>query len=125
VPYKRANVQRGSQYRTAWKSTRKKVVDELNRQLDLAKEGRDAARTRELKDWIKMAESATGHWGRHSMISRAILQGMSDRQIMGVSGHRSPQMFARYAHLRDNDAKELAEMVSVRGKNRRRLGPKG
>src|SRR4030095_11205854 len=91
------------------------VVDELDRQLDLAKEGRDAARARELQSWIKMAKRATGHWGRHSMISRAVLQGMSDRQIMAVSGHRSPQMIARYSHLRDNDSKELAEMVSLEG----------
>ena len=115
VPYARANVQRGFQFRTAWKSTRKKVVDDLSRQLDLAKKGRDAAKARELKSWIKMAERATGHWGRHSMISRAVLQGMSDRQIMAVSGHRSPQMIARYAHLRDTDSKELAEMVSLEG----------
>ena len=115
VPYERANVQRGFQYRSAWKSARKKVVDELTRQLDLAKESRDATRARELQNWIRMAKRATGHWGRHSMISRAVLQGMSDRQIMAVSGHRSPQMIVRYSHLRDNDAKELAERVSLNG----------
>ncbi len=113
VPYKRANVQRGFQYRTAWKSTRVRVVAELARRLDLAKQRGDAAKVLELGNWIKAAERATGHWGRHSMISRAVLQGMSDRQIMAVSGHRSPQMIARYSHLRDDDSKELAEMVSL------------
>lgn len=115
VPYKRPNVQRGFQYRAAWRSTRKKVVDELDRQLNLVKKSRDAGKARELKKWIRMAKRATGHWGRHSMISRAVLQGMSDRQIMVVSGHRSPQMIARYSHLRDNDSKELAEKVSLQG----------
>ena len=119
VPYKPAKVQRGFQYRKAWESTRTKVVAELKSQLDAAKQVKDAAKVDELESWIEMVERATGHWGRHSMVSRAVIAGMSDRQIMVVSGHRSPQMIARYSHLRDDDSKELAEKVSLQGTSTR------
>ena len=119
VPYERPKVQRGFQYRKAWKSTRAKVVTELKSQLDTARRAKNAARVDELESWIEMVERATGHWGRHSMVSRAIIGGMSDRQIMVVSGHRSPQMIARYSHLRDNDSKKLAEEVSLQGASTR------
>ncbi|WP_395015098.1 tyrosine-type recombinase/integrase [Dongia sp.] len=115
VPYKRARVQRGSQFRSAWNSTRRKVIYELTLDLEAAKRRGNDVRIRELVNWIKMAKRATGHWGRHSMISRAVLAGMSDRQIMAVSGHRSPQMIARYSHLGQSESKELAETVSLDG----------
>jgi integrase len=115
IPYKRAKVQRGTQFRSAWASTRQKVIDELTLRLAAAKRRGSDVKVAELTGWIKMAKRATGHWGRHSMISRAVLAGLSDRQIMAVSGHRSPQMIARYAHLGKDEAKGLAEKVSLEG----------
>jgi integrase len=113
LPYKRAKTQRGTQYRRAWDTARRKTIGELRRLLKLARAARDKARETELGQWITECERATGHWSRHSMISRAVVQGISDRMIMSLSGHRSPQMIERYAHLRNDDARHLAEQTAL------------
>jgi integrase len=113
VPYEQSKVQRGSQYRKSWYSTRAKVLAELNQWLADAEVAGNKDRVRQLKEWISDCEKATGHWARHSMISRAIKKGKSDREVMSLSGHRSPQMIARYHHLRNEDARSLAEDVAL------------
>jgi integrase len=113
VPYQPSKTQRGAQYRRAWNSTREKVLQELKDRLNIAQAEGNKARQGQLAAWIAECEHATGHWSRHSMISRAVLQGVSDRMIMSLSGHRSPQMIARYAHLRDDDARILAEQTAL------------
>ena len=50
---------------------------------------------------------------RHEATSRFVEKGLSDTKVRTITGHKSPQMLARYAHLR---AEELvAELDEVHG----------
>jgi hypothetical protein len=113
VPYRRSRSQSGFQFKKGWKRTREGVVSELERRLEVARCAGEARRADELAQSIGLARQATGHWGRHSMISRAVLDGKTDRQVMALAGLRSPDMIARYAHLRGDTTRAHAEDVAV------------
>ena len=49
---------------------------------------------------------------RHTVASYMAMNGASDREIMAVGGWESPQMVGRYAHMRENFAKDAIKDVA-------------
>ncbi len=54
---------------------------------------------------------------RHEATSRFVEIGLSDSKVRQITGHKSPQMLARYAHLRAEDL--VAELDNARGSSPR------
>ena len=50
---------------------------------------------------------------RHEATSRFVEKGLSDTKVRTITGHKSPQMLARYAHLRAEDL--VAELDDRQG----------
>jgi integrase len=135
-PYKRSkNGANGFRFRVAWCATRERAGVELERRAEAARlAGNHGLNLHYLAEAEKVRRS-TGHWGRHTMISNAVMKGLSDRMIMKMSGHVQPQMISRYTHLRDGSVREAAQQLvpnlslehMLNGKSRRatRKCPRG
>jgi integrase len=51
---------------------------------------------------------------RHEAISRFVEDGLSDQEVVAISGHRSMQMLRRYTHLRTEDLVKKLDHVRRR-----------
>jgi hypothetical protein len=45
------------------------------------------------------------------MVSKGVQLGLSDREIMQLTGHRSTRMLSRYTHFKEDTRKKLANSV--------------
>jgi integrase len=110
-PYKRSGNNSGFRFRVAWCATRGRVGAELEQRAAAARMAGNDERARYYLEEADKVRRSTGHWGRHTMISNAVMKGLSDRMIMKMSGHVQPQMISRYTHLRDGSIRDAAQQV--------------
>lgn len=82
--------------------------------------GRDGVRhpycmSKAWKNALERAEIQGLHFHdlRHEATSRFVEKGLSDTKVRAITGHKSPQMLARYAHLRAEDL--VAELDDRQG----------
>jgi integrase len=111
VPYVRPKRKRSSVYKTMWRNLAKRVARTLEMRAEEAELRGDPGLAQRLRDRAAQCRKVTGHWGRHNMVSRAIVLGKSDREIMQLTGHKTARMLTRYSHLKVGPRKILANSV--------------
>lgn len=57
----------------------------------------------------------TPHFMRHTCVSELSANGLTDRQIMYFTGHKTAAMVARYSHIDGQDAKAIEHVRRTRG----------
>lgn len=73
------------------------------------------------KQFTKVCDSAgisqnyTPHFMRHTCVSELSGNGLTDRQIMYFTGHKTAAMVARYAHIDGHDAEAIERVRKTRG----------
>lgn len=70
-----------------------------------------------LKDREDRLDQVVLHSTRHTVATRLIQRGANTQQAMNITGHQTPSMYQRYAHLAAQDSVELAERLLGGGKS--------
>ena len=63
---------------------------------------------------VGASEEYTAHFMRHTCVTELVGAGYSDRIVASITGHKTPAMISRYTHLKDIQAKAVAEIQNTR-----------